>query len=560
MHYGALLESPKRRKQLRILYFVIPALALLLAALYSTLHASYYSSNIQDDIMYPYLFQHPHLHDILVPGRHANILKYLLFWLQGALPYNYAMLTITNVGLSLLALGWWVALLVYVCGKRYLPVICALLTTILLVSINFNVNFTETTVRNIEYPIGLTFIVLVYELLRRRSLSRKHWIIGLVGSLLFSLALAGDSFMLYAFTAPLLVLLGVYWLQAGSLTKQAWRALGLVIGATLLGLIIRKAVGHLGIVNYYFSPVFDAKILPSGSLGPSISRALLQLTDLSGGNIFGLTIGLSSLVYFVNFGFLVVGVVGLLVIIKRVVASYKLPGATIDKQKAFLLGAVALAFIATFASYLLSNLVVSQQPNGQFADAGQARYITLLPLLAVAGVPYVLERFYNGRRHLPVVLVALSLLVALVAIPGAKKSWQGFDAFSNANRQTILNVVAAAKKNDVHLVVSGDSLGAPVRFWSHNTIQYTSIINCTHRFPYNTRKSWVNSKPAGNVGLVVDKTGMDDQYWRDCSDKQIQDFYGKPQYVVNITNPRGTQPIALWVYSHDIRQNLPWSP
>ena len=548
------------RKPLKYAYVIIPVLSLILITIYSSWHASYYSSNIQDDLTYPYLFHHFQLHDAVVPGRHANILKYPLFFLQGLLPYNFTTLTIVNIGLTLLAVIWWAGLLLYMFGKKYLPLICGLLSIILFASVLFNVNFTETTVRNIEYPIGLTFITLVSEVLKRKVYSKKFTSLALFVTAMYGIALAGDSFMLYAFAVPLLVAIVIYGVQANRFTKQMLRAIILVLGSLLVGLFVRKFVSHFGIAVYYYSAAFDTKILPIDSLGPSILHALIQLVDLSGADFFGAKVNPRYPLNIVGFMLLVIGVVGVSLMVIKSFREYRKPRADIASKNTFLFSAVGLSFFLTLASYVFSDLVLTKLPDGTFVDAGQARYITLLPLLVVAGTVYFIKFFYTNRSFLPVAITTLCVLSCLVSFPTIRSSWRAFDAFSTSDRAEIINVVSAAKKNNVHLIVSGDSLGAPVRFWSHDEIQYTSITNCSYRFPYNTRISWINSIPHGNVGLVIDKTGMDTQYWQGCSDSDIRKTYGIPEKVVEIANPRGTQPVYLWLYSHDIRQKLPWSP
>lgn len=545
----------RKKKLVKYLPFALSGLALLAVVVYSSWRATYYFSNIQDNLLYPYLFQHFRFHDIIVPAGHANILKFPLFWLQSLLPYNFLTLSLADVGLSALSIIWWAALLVKIFGKRYLPLICTILGAILFAAVSFHINFLETTVRNVEYPIGLSFILVVNDIFSRKYFTKKVLAVYAAIGLLFAASLAGDNFILFAFTVPLLLALAIYWFQTGKINRRLLLAGGAVVIATLAGLILRKLTALLGIESFFASPMFSFRAAPASSLGPSISHASTQLMDLSGANVFGRPISPTNVLYFVNFALLVTGVVGLVYLLIDTFRGYY-HKKSIETDDRFALGVLAFSFFTTFCAYVFSNLVVIRLADGRYTDAYQSRYITLLPLILVVGVIALLRRFYPKRKDITVVVIIALVLAALLAIPSVRRNWRDWDTFGKASRQTVMNIVNAAEQNNVKTIVTADSLGAPTRFWSHNKVQYVSIIGCTNRFPYNTRRSWGDYTNSGNTALVIDQTGLGTSYWSGCSLDNIRNFYGQPEKTISLPNPQGTQPITMWIYPNDIRSKL----
>src|ERR1700712_229026 len=164
-------------KQLRskhVLCILGSGVILALAALYAGLHANLVYANVQDATIYPYLFKGLHPHDVILPGSHPNILKFPLFWLQSVLPYDFLTFSIVNVGLLLATVFGWCLLLAYVFGKRRLALIFLIMTAVVLGASTLVWNLLETTIRNIEYPIGLAFMLMVSRLLEGRAIARKH--------------------------------------------------------------------------------------------------------------------------------------------------------------------------------------------------------------------------------------------------------------------------------------------------------------------------------------------------------------------------------------------------
>ncbi|HMH30891.1 MAG TPA: hypothetical protein VK534_00255, partial [Methylomirabilota bacterium] len=273
------LDYFKTWPRLKILTYLSFAL-LAVATVYSAWFANYYASSNSDNIVYPYLFQHFRFNDMILPGQHANILKFPLFILQSVLPYNFTTTTIVNLGLVLITTLGWTGLLVWLFGRRYAALICLALSSILVTSYTFNLDVLGGTIRNIEFPIVLAFIVCSGSLLRKAALPKSKRILSYVVGVLFAMTAAGDSFFLYTISVALLATLAYYWLTSGQKTKlrgQYWSALKYIGGFTILALLIRAFISIFGIANYYTAGVFKPHILTLQHLGPSISTAANQV-------------------------------------------------------------------------------------------------------------------------------------------------------------------------------------------------------------------------------------------------------------------------------------------
>ncbi len=549
------------RKPSRLQTLTYLSLAFLtLVTFYAGWHANLVYSNVQDATVYPYLFKSPHLHDILLPGQHANILKFPLFWLQSIFPYTFTTFSLVNFVLLFSLVFGWCFLLAYIFGKRHLPLIFILMAAVLLGSTSLSLNLIETTIRNIEYPIGLGFVIVVSRLLGKRSLGHLQLLFSIIVAALFTLSLAGDNFMLYGFIAPLLVVIGVDWLRAPErFSRHSAAILSIIVGVTLLGFVIRRFVSLVGIAYYYIDPSLQARIIPVDSFGPSLAHASSQILDLFGANIFNQPLGIGNSLYFANFVLLILAIVGIVSIILWSFRSH--PRTTINTRletNRFVLAVTATSFFTTLLAYVFSGLALTKLSNGTFVDAANIRYITLLPFLLIVGALFILTRYHTVRRPLTFIVASLLSLTILMSVSSIKNSRLYWDNFASDTQSKIQSIISIVEANHVYQIISGDSLGAPIRFWSHDKIKFASLIGCKQYIFRGSRLSWRQPSPIPiNTALVIDRVGFDRPYLGSCSDTQLQAIFGTPAKV-EIPKQYASVPnsVEIWIYHYDIRQKL----
>jgi hypothetical protein len=528
---------------------------LILAVLYCTWYANYYNSGNSDDIVYPYLFSHFRFHNILLPSQHSNVLKFPLYILQSLLPYNFATFSLVNLGLGLVTVVGWAIILVWLFGKRYAPLICLALMSVLVGSKLLNYDLVGNTARNIEYPLVLTYTLFVGSLLEKRRLSRQRLVIGIVLGILFALTIAGDSFFLYTMVSSILLILFVWWFNADKATKRK-QQFGLValyvLGCSALALIIREAVKVLGIARYFTDPGFLPHVLPLNHLGPSISTASIQLLNLFNANFFGQKIRPTHSLIFLNLMLLAIGIVGLVSILRDTVkvAERKALLSRVELPRVFTLAVAALAAFAMFVVYIVSDLVVVQTPTGVISTAYQERYLTMLPLLLVIGIAYFVWRNFEKRK---LIMLGLPIIIGLCLIINMGSIRQA-NTKDDSLRVNQIAVAQTAQRNNIHLLITGYWYGATVRFWSHNTIMYATAGSCNiPNPPINTQLSWYKPDPAIHASaLLVAHQGVDLPF-SSCSADQLNSIYGKPARIIHVNSPDKPE---LWVYNYDIRSKL----
>lgn len=528
---------------------------LILAVIYCAWYANYYNSGNSDDIVYPYLFSHFRFHDILLPSQHSNLLKFPLYILQALLPYNFTTFTLVNLSLALITIVGWAILLVWLFGKRYAPLICLALMSVLLGSKLLNYDLLGNTARNIEYPFVLAFILYVGSLLEKRPLSRRRLVLGIVLGILFAMTIAGDSFFLYTIVSSILLVIFLWWFAPDTATKSK-QQFGLVasyiLGCSVFALVMREAVKVLGIAHYFTDPAFLPHILPLNHLGPSISTATTQLLDLFNANVFGQKILPSHSLLFINLLLLGIGIIGLAFILRDTVkvAERKALLGKIELPRVFTLAVAAWAAFVMFAVYIISDLVVVKSPSGVITTALQERYLTMLPLLLIIGVTYFVWRNF-GKRNL--IMLGLPIIIGLCIIISAGSIRQT-NRYDDSLRVNQIAVAQAAQSNHIHLLLSGYWYGATTRFWSHGSVMYASVGSCNIPDPpINTQLSWYKPTPTVHrSALLVVHQGIDLPF-SICSAQQLDRIYGKPERIIHVNAPDEPD---LWVYNYDIRSKL----
>jgi hypothetical protein len=557
---GLMSSAPRLNHWLAKLFFLVIPVAILFGAIaYGGWYGNLFFSVNSDAQIYPYLFHHLSAHDFIIPGNHSLFLKWPLFFLQASLPFNFLTFTTVNIGLFLATIAGWAALLIYLFGRRYLGLICLLLSALTVTSVAFPDNMVETTIRNIEYPIALAFVLLVHNILKGAHWGRLRIVLAAILSILFTAAVAGDSLLLAAFVVPVLLSIFLYWFQSGRWNRRLTTALSLVTGVALVSFGARSFTEWTGFVSLYFDPSFKNTIQPIDQFGPSVAHALSDLLTLYGANIFGRDIAVHNAIYFVNFAVLMLGLVGLFVAMIRVIKRYRSETASIVASQSFIMLTLGLSFITTFFSYALSGLVLHRTATDSFVSAENRRYLTLLPLLAIIGILYLVQ-LHGKKSHLrriASVSTGIIFLALIVSSHSIRVEHHQQAIAVAAQHQTFDAIIKVAEENHANLVVGGYTDSINSRFWSHDKLFSISVSNCNYAQPgFNTRYSWYTNHHVAVSAIVVDRAGFDESYWASCSDDRIESIYGIPAKKIPIANGSAPSTMTVWVYNYDVRQKI----
>lgn len=525
-------------------------LLLIGATLYCARPANTYMINNSDALIYPYLFEDLSLNDLSLPAEHSNVVKFPLFFVQALIPYNDTTFSVVSIGLFMVTIFVWLALLVWLFGKKYIGLISVLLTAILLGSPSLDSQLFGTTIRNVEYPIALAFLVFIAKLaFLKGRLSRLHLVSGIAISILYALTIAGDTLIMYQTSGAIAMVLLISWLK-GSLTNKS---LGLVaavlLGATLLGVACRTALVTIGVMDIADNLGTTMQVVPLDRLAPSITTTAKQTMDMFGGNIFGSTISLQNSLVFLNFGLLLI-TLWVFTAKLRGIATKTLWRPDRNPALEFIILASSAAFFITILIYIISDQAVVTGENGAYVAAGRERYLTLLPLLAVIGLVYSLKSTTINRLKNPALIILAVLCVLILSHSSISVKQHSNDQSAADYRQSIKQVADQLKARNVKVFGTGYWYGASVKFNSSKSIDFVSV-HCFKMSPeYNTRYSWYAADPSiKKSALVIDRTGPDKPYWP-CSDAEIEGIYGRPTQKQQL---KGKHPLSIWFYNYDIR-------
>lgn len=534
------------------------ALAVVLFVI-TTLYAGYktsnYFSNNSDAIIATHQFSEGvEGNTVALPASHSNTLMMPLLYIQGHLPYNHASFTILNVGLVFVTFVSWAILLIVLFGRRYMILILVLLSSLAFVSVTFNLSIGNSTFRNLAYPIALGFVIAVSKVWSGGVGSRKAIFGTMVGAVLFTLVLAGDSFFVYSVILPLLLVITWSWLQSHTFNKNTLEAIGLVVGVVLAAWLLKQALAALDIIYFDRSFLAPPTILKSELLGPSIQVTLNQLLDLQGGSIFNRRIDLVNAGIFINFTVLIAGIIGLIAIIRTSYSQLKNKG-SFAAGSIFVLTVMAVSYFVIVLEYILSGYAVTQLEDGRIVSYMNSRYITFLPLITIIGVIWLVKNYVKNSRYLVFICTVL-VASALLTHPTVSATYRT----ENANKavpatQDLNYIIAVLKENNVNRVVTDFWYGPPLRFLSQDQIQYAPQIGCNRPLSFDSREDWYKPEKGIKSALIIDRGGMNFGYWG-CTDEKLVQIYGKPVKEITASGVRPEDTVKIWIYDYDVRERI----
>lgn len=543
------VNVPKRRS---FIYYALLAFAIALL-LATTVYAGYQASNTystdSNAVILTQQFSKGISFPVVLPGPHATLIIIPLIYLQGHLPYHYTSFTIVNIGLVLVTMVAWAFLLIKLFGRRYEIPILILLSSLIFTAVAFSLSIGYTTIRNIEYPIALWFVMIIAGLLKGLRYSRKQLALAAIGSILFSIVLAGDSFFNYAIILPLLVVIAWYWVQSREFTMSMVKAIVLMaavfVGADALKLVLSKA----GIIHFDYSFWGPNVILSTDKVWQSVGVALQQLLQLHGAYIFGQVVNYHNVATFFNFGLVLASIVGLGFILRNANRSYRnKEGLTSNND--FVFAVMAVSYFVAFIIYALSGYAIATLPSGQIVSDQNARYISIMPFISVIALVWLLKNYY--KRHIAFIAIICAVLVVGIATSHSAVSAaysQRTDQLELApSRTSINNLIGILKNNDVTEVSADYWYGPIIRFWSNSTIGLAQQVGCSPPVLSTNANEFIHQKGI-NTALVIDRGGLNYDFWT-CTDPQLLQFYGTPTKEFQVQGAAPNTLTEIWIYDN----------
>lgn len=523
---------------------VLSVAILLFTSTYAGYRASQAYSTDSNAIVSAQLFNKTAKTPIVVPGPHSNLLVDPLFYIQGHLPYNYKSFTLGNVSLVLITMIAWAILLIKLFGRKYEILILLLLSSLILTSVTFSLSLGYTAIRNIQYPIALLFVMIVSQLLgSKRKYTRLQLWSTAIGSVLFSITLAGDDFFIYGLFLPLLFVIILFWVQSTKFTRNMVKAL-LLLGAVYLGAELMKAIlSATNILDFNFTFGVQNTIIPTRALGPSLTIALQQLLNLQGANIFGQVIQLHNLAIFVNFGLFLTGMVSLFMILFLANRSFRAKVGIVDSNN-YVFSVVAVCYFVTFWIYVLSGYVITTLPNGHIISVENTRCISFMPLLGTVGIIWLIKNYFSEARAFLAVLCAVLIICMAVGFSGVNTLYKsGVQMELAPSRASIDQIIDILRQNNVNTVLADYWYAPVITFWSNNEFSLAAQPTC---IPNSQQAKFIYNKGT-KAALIIDRGGLNYAFWN-CTDQHLLQTYGAPDKKFEVPGVT-SNPVQIWLYS-----------
>jgi hypothetical protein len=511
-------------------------LLLIVAAVYVSVDSSlsHMSTGDQYDSAYPVQSWHPGAY-LTFFARHTNLMKLPILWAQARLfPYDIHNYVITNIVAATFVL-WSFFVSKLVKGPMILGAVNFALAGILLASFDFSKNLVEPTIRNIEYPIALGYLLLIRSYMKRPR--RSTWI---YSAGILAMLVASDYFFLYS--VPVAVVGAVTMIfRRGYITKTlATRLLANSVVGAIGGLAILKLLEEVGFLHLLHNSQI---IIPYSGFWGQIQNCLVQILRIFGGNFFGLPVGgeaggriLLS----------IVAVSSMVVAFRLLLQGTDRLNNSREKQRAFVIYSMAFLFFVTLAAYVFSGFATSYGEN--------IRYISILPFVGVLLIAVQFEHYEKTLLLGAVVVLAVGIYLTPITNRAFSYERQQSTAWVNLDKGIVSYL------ENQHVSVGYGTLGyaSTTWFFSHEKINIYNIQPCNIKNPVLSDSYWYNKPGSKRSALIVDRSVAavwTDESWVKCSESKLSDIYGKPLAEKTIGMQRGL-PIEVYIYNYDIGARL----
>lgn len=540
-HLLAKLNEATKQKNAYTYLLIFSMLYLFVTAVYAGYSATVYQLNNGDQYVSAAIYGDISDGDPMVASGHTNILKAPILWVQGNLPQTQQLYIITNIALLLISIVVWGGLIGKILGKKLLPVLFIAFGTILVSSPTLAIDLSMVTIRHIEYPLALIFILGLRFLFNQRVNSKRVIAYALGLSFLLSIIVLNDKFFLYTLVPASLIASIIYGLYQKDRTKLI-RVILVIISGTALSLIALKILPLIGFITISSGYAEAISVIRLDNLLDSITTTLTNILNLFGALIFGQEIRKANISLFLGF-----------IIFSGVVAGYYFALKSKHKKETQFVHLFFLLFTLTIiAAYILPG----------FANSSSTRYLTGIVFIGITYFAYAVVRLSQYKAVLyPLVCIGL-IATAALSIPRVTSVYHNNLVQVDRDNQRTLLTAKLLKENDTKIVVTS---GGHYSLWFFANAQLTLVQlekNCDTPSPWANNASWLVSKNEQKSAFLVDQT-YGELAGRSCSKESVQKIYGPASKIKEIAKPgeKDTEATSyLLFYNHDIRKNFRNTP
>lgn len=471
----------------------------------------------------------------MVSSVHTNLLKMPFLLIEGISPQNINLYVLINTILISVAVIAWAILISVMLGKKYAPLIIMCFAALLISSPNLSINLSMITIRHIEYPLALLYLLLIVKFLNYK---KRHLLIALLLSIYLSILIVNDGYFLYTLAPSALLATLLYKKKNRSDLRQLIYALSSICLGVLLSFVFIKVLNMTGLISLSTGYASTHQFIAFNDIGKSISLTISQTLDLFGSLFFGQDIRKSNI--FLLLGFLMVITISLG--IYRTIRTYKNPSHPIHIYLLLLMSFVYLSYII---------------PG--FVNVNNARYLTLIVFIGTVYFADII--IYWTKKHPSIynITIILLIILACIAIPKNLSFYQQINSGIDRDVARTELTSQLLKENNVPIVVTS---GGHFSLWFYSKKELT-IVQLESEC--NTPSQWANNsywlKPtlgAQKSAFLVDRS-YPEKASSNCDINTVEGIYGKPEKVVSVPKPGESKEnitTYLLIYDYDIRSRL----
>lgn len=533
---------------------VVVLVILLGATAYAGVKASATVAYNSDALVSTYLAAEPYQKDGVYLGTaHSNLFKIPILALQGQ-HFTYHSFVILNLILLGLTIFGWIILLAAATSWRNLRWYGLGALFLVAGTSAFVPQVIYPTIRNIDYPLMLLFVLAV-----ARFIVQRKWLGLLLYAPIYTVVAASDQFMIYVLMLVMVVVTALAWLQTDkkdqALRKRILIALAVLVISTAVARFLPALLAKLHVIKLFDEGGTAISSIPSAWQG--VLEATQRLLALLGVDTFNQIFGGRTVIHLL---FLLVAMLAVALFVRRMPRWIR---ESATSQQSYMLAVLGLSAAATFVLYVLS---------GKWSLANTQRYMTLIPLCLIAALPLIASEFrtwldqaklvsaYQKKallqsRGLAVVLVLVYVAGFGILARGAQHDYAAQAAAAGRQRAYYNSVISVAQKEHVQVALTGFWQASPLEFWSDNKIKAVPVLHCNWPMPVLAYAGDYKPDSSKPTMLVVDWYGTGRDGWDICLEsKKVDALYGDPAKTYTIQGPAG--PVQLWIYNSDVRQHV----
>lgn len=511
---------------------------LLTISIYIGTQASLAQQTSSDQFISTFIFRDIFRGVPMISVDHTNIIKLPLLWLQGYFGYTSLGYVALNIFFIFSSIALWIFLSGKIFGKEFVTLSLFIFSAVLFGSTTFAINITMTTIRHIEFPLGLLFALEMSKLVvpkRNNYLYRASWVASILALLILN-----DKYFLYTLVPASLMAIVIFSIKNHVNTRQALYSSAAVLFGAILGLILPRILeltGCITIVAGYASPSI---IIGFDQIFNSVTLAISQTIGLFGGLFFGQPLKLRTLSMFIYFITPIAAVSGIIYTQKYYAKN---------TQKYFTHLFLISWTLFAYASYIFSGMI----------NASNSRYLTLIVYVGVtycAWLVFAVSSRHNKYYWLIPAICLLSLATITLSYPRVSSIYTSSINESSKKVDYAKKMIEALNNNNVEQLVAPFGYFS-IKFLDHKPLNLIAINECATVNPWSNNSSWIYDGHYHRSAYIYDKGQYELVQNQFCTEAGIVQSYGEPDEIVSVPSIiNDGEQAKLYIYNYDIRSEF----